>query len=141
MADDKTLTTKQSNFVSHYICNGMNPYQAAIDAGYSKTYARVKSYDLIQQPHIQSRLEQAFNKVEIRLDVSFDWRLNKLKRLIDEIIPDNDNIIMSQSKIAIQAIAEINKMYGDYAPDKRLTLNVDTTKDKLIEARRQYEEY
>lgn len=141
MADDKTLTTKQSSFLKNYICNGLNTYQAAIDAGYTKSYARVRSYDLLQQPHIQSRLETAFKKVEARLDISFDWRLNKLKRLINEIIPDDDNIIMSQSKIAIQAIQEINKMFGDYAPDKRLTLNVDTTKDKLVEARRQYEEY
>lgn len=139
----KPLTEKQYSFVTNYIKNGFNAYQAARDAGYSEYFARTKTLTLVEHPNIKHRIEKAFQKVEQRIEVSFDWRINKLKRLIDAIIPDDTTkaINVRQGKTAIAAMAELNKMFGDYAPDKRLSVTVDATKERLQEARRQYEEY
>jgi len=87
-------------------------------------------------------MESAIKRVESKLDVSFEWRINKLKRLVNDIIPDDDSAIkIAHGKVAIQALAEINKMYGDYAPEKRMNMTVNATLDKLTEARKAYEEF
>ena len=138
----KPLTTKQFTFCNEYVKNGGNAYQAALKAGYSDTYSQFKAPSLIHKPQLAERMETALRRVEHKLDVSFEWRINKLKRLVNAIIPEDDGkIIVAQGKVAIQALAEINKMYGDYAPEKRMNMTVNATLDKLQEARKAYEEF
>ena len=138
----KALTTMQFAFCTEYVRNGGNAHQAALTAGYSPSFSRFKAPELINKPHIAARMETALRRVEHKLDVSFEWRINKLKRLVNAIIPEDDGkIIVAQGKVAIQALAEINKMYGDYAPDKRINMTVNATLDKLTEARKAYEEF
>jgi phage terminase small subunit len=137
------LTQKQYNFCSSYIKNGFNAYQAAINAGYSHNYANVKAPMLLQHPIIKQRIEKAYTKAEDQLGMDWQWKLRKLKRVIDTFIPDDDTTKLNtfETGIALKAIAELNKMHGDYAPDKRISMTVDATQSKLLEARKQYKEY
>lgn len=146
MTSERSLTQMQFKFVREYISNGCNGYQAAIKAGYSETYARIQTHQLINKPHIRERIIKAYERMNERQDkaifMSLQERCKILNQIIYDIIPqDGSEPKRTHYKVALSAIAELNKMSGDYAPDKRLTLNVDATKDKLVEARRQYEEY
>ncbi len=139
----KPLTPMQYTFCSTYIKNGFNAYQAAVHAGYSEKYALTQTKKLITNPLVKERITQAFAKVDDKLGVAFEWRVSKLKRIVNAIVPDDEHeeIKLVHGKVAIQALAEINKMYGDYAPEKRLNMTVNATLDKLTEARKAYEEY
>jgi phage terminase small subunit len=138
----KALSELQQSFVLNYVKNGFNAYQAARSAGYTEASATVYSHKILDNPIVKSRVEAAFKRFDKRIDVAFDWRIDKLKRIINAVIPDNeDTVKLKDAKVAISAIAELNKMYGDYAPDKRLSVTVDATKEKLVDARKQYEEF
>ena len=137
------LTQKQFDFCSSYIKNGFNAYQAALSAGYTHNYANVKAPLLLQHPIIKARIEKAYDKTENQLGLDWQWKLKKLQRVINEFIPDDSTKRLNtfETGIALKAIAELNKMHGDYAPDKRISMTVDATQSKLLEARQQYKEY
>ncbi|MFA6080734.1 MAG: terminase small subunit [Candidatus Gracilibacteria bacterium] len=137
------LTELQYKFAHLYIANGFNAYQAALGAGYSESFAKIKSHELPANPRIQKRITEITADEKSCLGLSWEYKAGKLKKVIDRYIPDDDKIDMKTDKVkvALAAIAELNKMQGDYAPDKKLSVNVDMTKEKLIEAKRVYEEY
>ena len=130
----------QYAFCSAYIRNGFVIKDAAIEAGYSPLVASTQAYKLLQNPAIKQAVSKAIVKAENRLGLTFEWKLKKLKTVIDSIIPDNDFKPSKHTKIALQAISELNKMHGDYAPDKHLRLTVDATQDKLEQARLEYKD-
>ena len=137
------LTELQYKFAHLYIANGFNAYDAALEAGYSETFARISSHKLPVNPRIQKRITEITSDERSCLGLSWEYKAGKLKKVIDRYIPDDDNIDMKKEevKVALLAIAELNKMQGDYAPDKKLSVNMDITKEKLAEAKRVYEEY
>lgn len=142
----KPLTSKQISFCDHYIRNGFNGKAAAISAGYAPSVA-LHAEKIINSPAISSALTKAINKnnqnILDKLGVSYNWRVEKLKTIIDGVISNGDaeEIRWPYVKQALTAIAELNKMGGDYAPDKSLRLNVDMTKDKMQEVRKAYSDY
>ena len=141
--DSSYLTQKQREFCTNYVGNGLNIYKAALEAGYSHKYSRVLAPKLLDHPLIKERITKAFNNAEERLTLTWEWKLKKLKRVIDTYIPDDSSqeLIQSNVKVGLIALAELNNMQGDYAPVKRLSMTVDATKNKLEEVRRIYEEY
>ena len=69
-------------------------------------------------------------------------RVKVLSKIVYDIVPkDGADPKRQYYKDAIAAIKEINKLTGDYAPDKRLAITVDATQDRLIDARNQYNDY
>ncbi len=141
------LTQRQYDFTLNYIKNGFNAYQAAVDAGYSHSFAKVKTQTLINHPVINERISKAYKAVEMaqvnQLCMSIVEKAKVLDRIIRAIIPldENEPVKLDYVKDAIRAIAELNKMQGDYAPDKRLSITVDATKERLKEVKQMYEEY
>lgn len=139
------LTQLQYNFVKNYISNGFNCEQACIAAGYDKHYARTTGYYLPQHPVIKPLVEKAKDRARDtiinKLALSIEKRLLHLKHVMEDCIPLDQPVDDKRANIGIKAIQEINKMTGDYAPDKRLALTVDLTKDKLKEIKRMYEDY
>lgn len=137
------LTQKQYEFCNEYIKNGFNAYQAALKAGYSESYANVKAPLLLEHPLIKPRLARAYQRADNSMTVSWEWKIEKLQRIIDDIVPLDKSLPIKHKHAAnaIKAISELNKMSGDYAPDKRLSVTVDATKDKLIEINKEYEEF
>lgn len=145
MAHKEVLTEMQQNFVLNYINNGFNVKQAALTAGYSESYSHVHSYKLLAHPIIQKKIEKACRIVEASqnrvLQITIHDKAKKLLRIIDDILPDDGEPKREYYKDAISAMKELNKMQGDYAPDKRLNLTVDATRERLEEARKQYKDY
>lgn len=141
------LTQKQYDFTLNYIKNGFNAYQAAIDAGYSHNYARFKAPSLIHNPVINQRVTKAYQTIEMQqmkaICMSMQDKVKVLDRIIRAVIPldETEPVKLDYMKDAIRAISELNKMSGDYAPDKRLSITVDATKEKLKEVRKIYDEY
>jgi phage terminase small subunit len=144
---EDTLNQKQQSFVENYIRNGFNIQQAMIDSGYKPSYAQNHQQELIRHPIISERLTSAirahqreqFNKTVMAIDE----RMNVLERIVRECVPKDREakVNMKYAKDAIIALQEINKLCGDYAPDKRLRLTVDLTQNKLHEARKAYDEF
>lgn len=130
----------QYSFVSNYIKNGFDAKHAALDAGYSYSYAHVQAHKLIEQPNIKAYIEKAQNKAISKLSNDYIWKVNKLKRIINEFVPDTGKL-GKNAKIAISAMMELNKMHGDYAPQKSMNLNVNSTLERLAEAKKSYDEY
>lgn len=136
----------QYSFCSEYIKNGFNAYQAAVTAGYSERYALTQTKKLIQNPSIHDRLTKAYAKAEDKmvsqLGITFVDKANILLRIINDIIPqDGSEPKRKYYKDAIKAMSELNKMQGDYAPDKRMNMTINATLDKLSDARKAYDEY
>ena len=50
-----TLTKKQTDFIIHYV-ESRNIFQSAIDAGYSLTYAKSRSHELLKNPAIAEKI-------------------------------------------------------------------------------------
>lgn len=142
----KQLTEMQHKFVLNYVRNGFNISKAALEAGYSKSFSKVHSHKLIANPLIKERIEKAYRIVESTQDrllcMSLQDKARMLSAIIYDVIPqDGSEPKRHYYKDAIRAIQELNRMSGDYAPDKQLNLTVDATKDKLLEAKRIYEDY
>jgi phage terminase small subunit len=134
----RKLTPKQYAFVNNYVLNGFNARQAALDAGYSNSYAEAQSYVLVKHPAVSEHLKNAYNEAEEKTEITFEWKLAKLKRIINAY---EKSPLSQDAKVVIAAVAELNRMQGDYEPSKSINLSVDTTKTKLNEVRRIYEEY
>src|SRR3954468_10486975 len=55
----RKLSPRKLLFLEAYTTNGANAYQAALYAGYSKSYAKVKSHRLVRQPEFQPMIKAA----------------------------------------------------------------------------------
>jgi transposase len=146
MKDAKPLTEREQLFVTHYLSNGYSARAAAKSAGYSDSSCDSHAHHILDKEHIKQRISNAYRKVEARnakeLCMSIEAKAKLLTQIIYDIIPqDGSPPKREYYKDALKAISEMNKMSGDYAPDKRLSVTVDATKDKLIEAKKVYEEY
>ena len=145
MKHTKNLTQMQHNFVINYIKNGFNAYQAAVQAGYSEHVANTQTQYLVSNPVIKDRIAKAYDKIDTKLmkelRITMEDKMKVLSRIIYDIVPEDDEPKRSLYKVAISAMTELNKMQGDYAPDKRLSVTVDATKERLAEVKRQYEEF
>ncbi len=135
----KRLTEKQQNFITRYIQNGFNAYQAARDAGYSHKFAESQAYSLVDHPLIKERLNIAYQSAEHNLNVTYEWKVNVLKRIITAFT--NECNSAKNAKVAIMAISELNKMEGHHSPKKQFSVSINATKERLLEAKRVYEEY
>jgi phage terminase small subunit len=141
----KPLTQKQYDFVLNYIKNGFNGYQAAIDAGYTHSSAKVQASQLLANDTIKQRIDKAYQEAERKiihnLGITYTWKMKRLKHVVEQYLPLDKDLKASDVKIGLQALTEMNKMMGDYAPDKRLNLTVDATTSKMKEVRKIYDEY
>ena len=111
----KSLTAKQDAFVKAYILNGENATQAAKSAGYkgSDNTLRVMGQENLLKPAISKAIKNHREKQKKAFGVSFEDCLKmslsnfKLAQSLNQISAANG------------ALAEINKMYGNYAAEKR----------------------
>lgn len=134
----KRLTQKQYDFVNHYITNGFNAEQASLAAGYSKQYSQSQSYKLPSQPAIAEHLSHAYKKAEENTEISFEWIINKYMKIISAF---ERSPLSQDARVVIAALAELAKMRGFYAPDKKLSVTVNATQSKMEEVRKIYNDY
>ena len=124
---NKLLTHKQQLFVSHYLANSGNGVQAARDSGYKGTDETLRSVakENLTKPHIRAEIEMARNSLKSQSVATAQAKREKLW----EVAQHNSEIIriqrggqfieaMRNPSATISAITELNKMDGDYAPQK-----------------------
>jgi phage terminase small subunit len=131
------LTIKQRLFCKAYLANGFNATQAAITAGYSENCAQEIAYENLNKPLIKKFIDKRVKIMEEKLDITAEWKMKVLKDCIDGCM----NGEASENKIhpsgIVGAIAELNKMQGHYAVEKR-EIKHDIG-DKTAELIQQYE--
>lgn len=133
------LTEMQYLFIHHYVNNGFNATKAALSAGYSTDFSTHQSHKLTNHPMVKQRISEILDR---NIKVTLDEKIDYLLQIVNDIIPkDGSEPKRNMYMIAIKAISELNRMMGDYAPEKRLSVTVDATQKRLDDARKQYEEY
>ena len=108
------LSQRRADFVIHYYKN-KNGTEAAIMAGYSPNSAHVTASRLLKNDKILARLEELNNESKASVVGSVLERKERLWGIAKE---DNPGKFGYQRTPNIQAIAELNKMDGAYAPEK-----------------------
>jgi phage terminase small subunit len=123
------LTIKQTKFCQNLIIPPHTATQAAISAGYSPHIAKTIGHRLKTNPKVQAYLKSLQSDLESQMTVSYEWKLNKLKQIVEAFIESKENLSSSKVNSAIQAISEMNKMQGHYSPEKHVNVNIKTDPD------------
>ena len=122
---DKNFTQKQHLFVCKYIENNGNGVQAARDAGYNGSDVTLRSIakENLTKPHIRAKIRTIRDSLMINSQATSQAKREMLWQIAmhnSEIVTINKNGTategMRNPSAVISAIAELNKMDGDYAP-------------------------
>lgn len=126
----KKLTQKQKLFCKAYLANGYNATQAAITAGYSEANADKIGSNLVGKSRIKEEIEKHTQKIEEKLDITFEWKLKKLKQVVEyseQGKTTKEGHINGQ--VIVSAIDQMNKMQGDHSGEKRTNYNINADAD------------
>lgn len=74
----KNLNKKQKAFCDNYLTNGFNAYQAAVEAGYTKSYANQSTKFLLGNIRIQNYLKTKTEQIEKQVDNEVDKVLTNI---------------------------------------------------------------
>lgn len=97
---------------------------AAKEVGYSSSSDGTR---LLKNPEIKKYIKKRVKKSEKDLQVTFDWKIQKLRDVVlnanlDDITPSH----------FLTAIAELNKMQGHYSPERHENVNANITVDPSV---------
>lgn len=116
------------------VAQGLNPYRAAIEAGYSEKYAKTDSHKLLEKykkeievlkPVVQKTLEKEFS-------YSVKESFNKLCEIQELAMLQNENGNYSNLGVAAKAEELKGKMYGVYEADnKQKAFNVSINREAV----------
>ena len=68
----KKISPRQKIFARN-LATGMSQTEAAVEAGYSVTRAKVTGCELVQKPEVQAELQRTRNEIEEALGISPQW--------------------------------------------------------------------
>jgi len=68
----KKISPRQKIFVRN-LASGMSQTEAAVEAGYSVTRAKVTGCELVQKPEVQAELQRTRDEIEEALGISPQW--------------------------------------------------------------------
>ena len=109
--ENKGLTHKEHMFCMEFFRNGGNALAAAKKAG-------CLSSKMMMRDKVRNFIRRKAQKLEDKINITASWKMEKLKKIIE----DHAGCLNTKNaSIVINAISELNKMQGDYAPTKQLT--------------------
>ena len=76
------LSPKQQRFVEEFLID-LNATQSAIRAGYSEKTAAVIGAENLTKPYIQKAIQEARNKLTERTEITQDYVLTNIKKVIE----------------------------------------------------------
>jgi hypothetical protein len=142
------LTRRQILFCEKYLENGHNPAKAMY-AVYAETWgykeikkAMPRAWNYLRgngrtAKMIQEYIQKRVDDVSEEMQIGFNEKRRKLWHIADTCAPDeltpfedkNGNLVQKvpDARTAVSAIAEMNKMDGDIAAEKRINVNVTQT--------------
>lgn len=143
------LSTRRRKFCRAYLISGCDARQALRAAGYKTTNddgARKQVYQLFQSPGVKEYYSELVKRMEEREGLTLDFLYKTLREIIDICVPEfKEDSATQEEKAAravwisenvsgcVKAIAEINKMQGNYAPAKTDNNNNNSNKNAEIE--------
>jgi hypothetical protein len=146
----RVLLDKEKDFCQHYLTNGNIGYKAAEAAGFSKAYAPHAAARMLRNPHVLDYITRLSKNSVIEFEkhddhlggkakvslaprgkmITREWKLRKLKLIVDLCVPD---LAARKEEInasgGLNAIAEINKMQGEYPAEKKQVMNLNMDAD------------
>lgn len=130
----KELDPRRKKFAVEYLTNGLNASAAARSIGCTGGYAIKRGCELLRNSKVQNYIRQNLELVEKKLDVTLEWKIKKIKKVIDNAIPDDEEqaFIAEHARVGLMGISELNKMQGDYAPLKNINANLNSEVDGNI---------
>ena len=109
------LSQKQQTFCLKYFELG-NATQAAIEAGYSKTSAKVIGSENLSKPAISAKINALQSQQQDNTIMTVKERRQRLSQFGREDICNEKGTLIRHGNVT--AIAELNKMGGDYGVQK-----------------------
>ena len=79
----KKISPRQMIFARN-LASGMSQTEAAVEAGYSVTRARVTGCELVQKPGVQAELQRTRDEIEEALGISPQWCAERYMVLADK---------------------------------------------------------
>jgi hypothetical protein len=124
-----------------FIKEGYNNTQAYLKAGYTCVDdPNCGAYQLVSKPPLSLHIRYYLQ--ERARGVTRDWKYDKLRQIVENSVRKTDENGVIVENIALNAIAELNKMQGDYAPVQSVSVNVDRTVEDIrkvmIEYKKEY---
>lgn len=95
------LTPKQQRFVEEYLID-LNATQAAIRAGYSAKTAAVIGAENLIKPYIQKAIQEARNKLTERTEITQDYVLTNIKKVIERCMQQEAVLARDGSPLLIE---------------------------------------
>ena len=114
---NKMLNQRQELFCINYV-SGMSGTESAIKAGYEPASATVTASRMLRYDNITERIALLNAPAVMRVQSTKDAKLQVLEEIYTHK-PDSETIT---GMVVTRAIAEHNKMEGDYAPEKHAVL-------------------
>lgn len=130
---EKLIARRKSEwllFTKHFIALSFNSRKAAQAIGRHPSYGSA----LLQNPYVIKCLDNELKKMQEKLDVTIDWKIQKLAEIVADCTDKSDEKRKQHYKQAISAINELNKMQGHHAAQKHV---FDTTEKyrELVESK------
>nr|MDT0250467.1 terminase small subunit [Endozoicomonas sp.] len=111
------MSAKHRRFVEEYLVD-QNATRAAIAAGYSERTARSQGSRLLTNADISTEIRARQNKLSRELKITAQDKRARLWQIAqfcsDPVAGDEGELRMRNPRAATAAIAELNKMDGDY---------------------------
>lgn len=131
--DISDMSAQQRRFCMAYLANGFSPMAAARTAGYADNIHLSKAANVVlNRPSVKYFLRKKVAEMTQELQITFEWKMQKLKKCVDTTIPDEGYANPDDMSPGLKAIDIMNKMQGDYAPINvhQASLNVNTEVDE-----------
>jgi hypothetical protein len=96
-----------------------DPATSAIVAGYSAVAADMISEELLALPEVKKRIEESHGTFDEDCGLTYKYKLQKLKKVIDISIPDYATNTEQLDRMGLTALDIANKMQGHYLDDDR----------------------
>lgn len=119
------LTKEHHKFIVKMIDNGLDLDKTFKEVGHKYSEAHCSTF-LARRPYLKRFIYEYMKKA---VGPTIEWKLEKLKKVVDETIPDGDWDGKQDIRSGISAISELNRMQGHYSADKLVTTNVNVDLD------------
>jgi hypothetical protein len=111
--------------------------RAIAEASHYQVKNRDVMTEAVASQAVKDIIDEPMTVAAARIGVGRGWKMSKLKRIIEAFIPEEGIIDMKEADVALRALDIINKLTGDYAPDKSVSISANANVDddgELVES-------
>ena len=124
---NKKISPRQKIFARN-LASGMSQTEAAVEAGYSVTRAKVTGCELVQKPGVQAELQRSRDEIEEALGISPQWCAERYMTLAEKA---EDNGEIQNARGCLDSLSKL--MGWDYSGKNNLTTPIGFSVESLLE--------